>query len=113
MVEQPAVNRRVTGSSPVSGANSLMFWVYILLNPQGRFYIGQTDDLSSRLISHNDTGPKHGKYTRKNGPWALVWSEEHPDRTSAMARERQIKSMKSARWIREVLLNGRVPTSRD
>jgi hypothetical protein len=30
-----------------------------------------------------------------------------------MARERQIKGMKSARWIRESLLNGRVPTGRD
>jgi hypothetical protein len=30
-----------------------------------------------------------------------------------MQRERQIKSMKSAQWIREHLLNGRVPTSRD
>ncbi len=90
-----------------------MFHVYILENVAGKFYIGHTDDLQTRLASHNDNGPTHGKYTRKNGPWALVWSEEHPDRASAMARERQIKSMKSARWIREVLLNGRVPTSRD
>ena len=29
------------------------------------------------------------------------------------ARARQINSMKSARWIREMLLNGRVPTGRD
>jgi predicted GIY-YIG superfamily endonuclease len=44
----------------------------------------------------------------------LVWSEEHPTRSSAMARERQVKAKKSARWIRENLLNGRVPTpSRD
>ena len=30
-----------------------MFWVYILQNPKGRFYIGQTDDLQARLFSHN------------------------------------------------------------
>jgi putative endonuclease len=90
-----------------------MHWVYILQNPAGKFYIGQTDDLPARLHSHNRTDSIRGKFTRKNGPWELVWSEEHPDRASAMARERQIKSMKSARWIREHLLSGRVPTGRD
>ena len=117
MVEQPAVNRRVTGSSPVSGAkflrNKLMFWVYILQNPEGKFYIGHTDDIPTRLESHNRTDKTHEKFTRKNGPWELVWSEEHPSRSLAVIRERQIKSMKSARWIREQLLNGRVPTCRD
>ncbi len=90
-----------------------MFFVYILQNRAGTFYIGHTENLPQRLESHNDTGRNHGKFTRKNGPWELVWSEAHPTRAAAMARERQIKAMKSARWIREELLNGRVPTSRD
>ncbi len=90
-----------------------MFRVYILQNPAGRFYVGQTEDVNLRLHSHNRDDKVLGKYTRKNGPWVLVWSEAHPDRASAMARERYIKSMKSARWIRDVLLNGRVPTHRD
>jgi putative endonuclease len=90
-----------------------MFWVYLLQNPAGRFYIGQTDDLSIRLANHNRTDKISGKYTRKNGPWDLVWSEPHPTRSAAMERERQIKSMKSARWIRDHLLQGRVPTRRD
>ena len=113
------INRRVRGSSPLSGANflggkcGLMFWVYILQNPAGKFYVGHTDDLSSRLHSHNRNDKNLGKFTRKNGPWELIWTEEHPSRASAMQRERQIKAMKSARWIREELLNGRVPTGRD
>ena len=82
------------------------FWVYILQNPQGTYYIGQTDDLDGRLTNHNRTDKTSGKFTRKNGPWTLVWSEEHPTRASAMARERQIKAMKSARWIQTHLLNG-------
>jgi predicted GIY-YIG superfamily endonuclease len=90
-----------------------MYWAYILENPAGRFYIGQTDDLVVRLENHNRTDRIGGNFTRKNGPWKLVWSEPHPTRPAAMQRERQIKSMKSARWIREHLLNGRVPTSRD
>lgn len=90
-----------------------MYWVYILQNPDGKFYIGSTDDLEQRLHSHNRTDKVLGKFTRKNGPWDLVWREEHPTRASVMLRERQVKAMKSARWIREVLLNGRVPTRRD
>ena len=90
-----------------------MFWVYALQNPQGQFYIGQTENLDVRLHSHNRTDKTLGKFTRKNGPWELVWSEEHPTRAAAMAREREIKGMKSAKWIRERLLNGRVPTCRD
>jgi predicted GIY-YIG superfamily endonuclease len=90
-----------------------MFWVYILENQAGRFYVGQTDNLDVRVANHNRTDAMAGKYTRKNGPWRLVWSESHPTRSAAMQRERQIKSMKSARWVRENLLNGRVPTRRD
>ena len=90
-----------------------MCWVYILKNPAGKFYIGQTDDLAARLRNHNRTDRIGGKFSRKNGPWTLVWSEAHPNRASAMRRERQIKAMKSARWIRVELLKDRVPTGRD
>src|SRR6266702_4343953 len=86
-------------------------WVYLLQNSSGKFYVGQTSDTDARLNSHNRTDKSGGKFTRKNGPWELVWKEEHPSRASAMARERQIKRMKSAQWIRKELLNGRVQTS--
>jgi putative endonuclease len=81
-----------------------MFWVYILQNPKGRFYTGYSDDLAERLANHNRTDKVAGKFTRKNGPWILVWSEKHPDRSSAVRRERQIKSWKSAKLIRTCLL---------
>ncbi len=89
------------------------YWAYLMENPAGRFYIGHTNDLSWRVHSHNRVDRTVGKFTRKNGPWRLAWCEEHATRASAMARERQIKRMRSARWIREVLLKGRVPTGRD
>ncbi|HUS39207.1 MAG: GIY-YIG nuclease family protein [Pirellulales bacterium] len=81
-----------------------MYYVYVLQNASGRFYIGQTADLQRRVQQHNGQEKGTGKYTLKNGPWRLVWSEEHEDRVSAMRREKQIKAMKSARWIRENLL---------
>ena len=82
-----------------------MFWVYILQNQKGKFYIGQTDNLGNRFSSHNRIDKIRGKFTRNNGPWTLVWSEEHPDRSSAMRREREIKNWKSARLIRDRLLH--------
>ena len=82
-----------------------MFAVYILKNPKGRFYIGHTDNLEDRLVSHNRTDKISGKFTRKNGPWTLVWSEQYHDRSQAMRRECEIKSWKSARLIRNRLLN--------
>jgi putative endonuclease len=81
-----------------------MFWVYVLENPDGKFYIGQTANLFQRLIDHNRTDSFDGHYTRKNGPWRLIWYEPHLSRSSAMQRERHIKRMKSATWIRRQLL---------
>jgi putative endonuclease len=81
-----------------------MFWVYLLQNPDGKFYFGQTDNLDLRVANHNRTDEIDGKYTRKKGPWTLVWSEEHPNQASAMARECAIKAWKSARTIRTSLL---------
>jgi putative endonuclease len=93
-------------------STSGVFRVYILENAAGRFYIGSSDDPQRRLEEHNSS---HGNqtYTHKHGPWCLVWTEQHPTRAAAMAREKQIKAMKSARWIREVLLKGTVPARRD
>ena len=83
-----------------------MFWVYLLKNPRGKFYVGHTQNLVERLKDHNRTDCFEGHFTRKNGPWKLVWSEAHSSRQSAMQRERQIKRMKSANWIRANLLRG-------
>ena len=68
-------------------------------NDNGRFYVGHTEDPEVRLEDHNRLDSFDGKFTRKNGPWGLVWSEPHPTRALAIAKERQIKAMKSSRWI--------------
>jgi putative endonuclease len=81
-----------------------MFWVCVLENAKGQFYIGHTNNLENRISSHNRSDKTLGKFTRKNGRWRLVWSEGHADRAIAMRREREIKSWKSARLIRERLV---------
>ena len=78
-----------------------MFWVYVLENKRGKFYVGQTANLVLRILDHNRMDGNEGHFTRKNGPWKLVWSEQ---RSSAVRRERQIKQMNSSKWIRKHLL---------
>ena len=85
-------------------AGGSAFWVYVLENETGRYYVGSTDDLDRRLAEHNDPANSRVRYTAKHAPWRLVWSESHATRASAVRRERQIKRMKSARWIRNSLL---------
>jgi len=80
------------------------YWVYVLQNPEGRFYVGQTPALAKRLREHNRPSPDAMTWPHKHGPWRLVWKEAHATRGQAVQRERQIKRMKSARWIRTHLL---------
>ncbi len=84
--------------------NEGKFWVYILENSGGGFYIGQTSNLEKRICEHN-TSAVRSKYTAKHGPWRLVWSERFPNRSKAVFLEKRIKRMKSADWIRRVLLD--------
>ena len=84
--------------------------MYVLENPRGKLYVGQTANLEERVLDHNRIDSFDGHYTRKNGPWTLVWSEPHESRSSAMRRERQIKRMKSAAWIRAKLLRKAPPS---
>ena len=72
-----------------------MYSVYILQNLKtSKLYIGHTDNLTRRIEEHN-TG-RGGTYTRYNGPWKLVYSENHPNRSSAAQRERFLKSTKGS-----------------
>ena len=94
---------RVTGSSPVPPTNTNIFWLYIIQNSKGKFYVGHTDYLEQRLHFHN-TGQSH--YTAGKGPRTLVYSEQFGTRSEAMARERQIKRWKSRAMIEKLIASG-------
>ena len=87
--------------NPIEGR---VWHVYIQICRNGVYYVGSTSDLPRRVAQHNQPVSEGLSYPRKHGPWLVVWSEQHPTRSSAIAREKQIKAMKSARWIREKLL---------
>ena len=68
------------------------FYCYILECADGSFYTGWTTDPERRQRQHN-----HGagaRYTRTRRPVRLVYVETQPDRSSAMRRERSLKSLK-------------------
>ncbi len=65
--------------------------VYILRCKDDSLYCGITNDLPNRLEMHR-TG-KGAKYTRGRGPLELVYTEECPDKSAALRREWQIKSL--------------------
>ena len=83
----------------------MSYCVYILKSKKdGSYYIGHTQDLDSRLERHNQG---RVKYTKSKRPWELAYLEKYPDRSSAMAREEQIKKRKSKEFIDSLLRTSR------
>ena len=78
-----------------------MFYVYILQSLMvDRFYIGYSERPERRLIDHNSGKVKS---TRNFRPWIKIYQEEFETELQAIRRERYIKSMKSKKFIRELV----------
>jgi putative endonuclease len=73
--------------------SNMAFYVYILRLSNSQLYVGSTEDLARRFAEHQ--AGSGGKTTALFQPLELVYSEPHPDRASAVKRERQLK-----RWSR-------------
>lgn len=78
-----------------------MPFVYIVRCCDNTFYTGYAEDVDKRLVQHN--AGTASKYTRSRLPVELVYSEQLPDRSSALRREWQIKQM--SRLGKESLIN--------
>ncbi len=68
-----------------------MYFVYIIECKDGTLYTGITTDLKRRFEEH-----KKGigsQYTKSRGVKKLLFSEQHPDRSSASRREAEIKNL--------------------
>jgi putative endonuclease len=78
-----------------------MFWVYVLQNPDGKLYIGQTDDLQRRLLQHNDPAHTLTRTTKRfRGPWKVIYAEELLSRSAALDREKALKSGQGRAWLK-------------
>ena len=76
------------------------FFVYVLQNLEGRLYVGQTENLTRRLVEH-ESGM--GRWTANRGPWKLVLSESYETRAEATKRERALKSGRANQELRALL----------
>jgi putative endonuclease len=79
------------------------YFVYILYSPShNRTYVGQTNNLVSRLSYHNSGKVKSTKPFR---PWVLIHSESFSSRSDAMKKEKWFKSTSGRKKISELLNN--------
>lgn len=67
----------------------------MLRTASGRLYTGITTDLERRVSEHQGS-PRGAKSLRGDAPVSVVWSESHPDRSSASQREAAIKRLSRA-----------------
>lgn len=80
-----------------------MFYVYILESlKDGTYYIGQTEDLPTRLDFHNKG---LSKYTGKKLPWKIIYFEEYKTRKEAIVRERFLKEQRNREFYKKLINN--------
>ena len=80
--------------------------VYIIQSEKdGSYYVGSTGNLEDRIKRHNQG---RSLYTKAKRPWQLVYHEKHPDRSSAVKRENEIKGKKRKSYIQEMVRTSRL-----
>ncbi len=78
------------------------YQVYIIRNETGKLYIGLSENISKRLVQHNQGV---SKWTRHRGPWSLIWNSEFLSLSDARKLENRLKRQKGGVGLR--LLTGR------
>jgi putative endonuclease len=77
------------------------FFLYVLRSQKnGKYYIGITKDVETRLAQHNRGV---GKSTRSGRPWNLAYIEEYNSWSEAARRETQLKNQKSRLYIENLI----------
>ena len=67
-----------------------MIFVYAIKSLSRNYlYVGMTNDLERRIAEHNNG---ENKSTKAYRPFKLIYSETFPDRISARAKEKYLKS---------------------
>ena len=70
-----------------------MWYVYILKCSDNSYYIGHTNNLTSRISEHNSK--RAAKWTTSRLPAKLVYSELHKNERQAISRELTRKADKT------------------
>jgi len=82
----------------------MLYTAYILRFSDNTLYIGQTNNLQSRLKNHHSRTTKSAKFPKEHGNFELVYQEQYDSRISAMRREKQLKGWTRAK--KEALIAG-------
>ena len=88
---RPRNSFRIRCSSGNPSSTNAVYRVYVIQDPEGKFYVGFSEDVEKRLNQHN-TGIS--KWTRKRGPWTLRWTSEAMSITDARKLENALKRQK-------------------
>ena len=74
-------------------------YVYILFSKRlDKFYVGYTNNLEKRLLTHNQGGKK---FTTRGIPWILIKSYECQDISEAKKLEKKIKNRGIKRFLQD------------
>ncbi|PCI20301.1 endonuclease [Candidatus Wolfebacteria bacterium] len=68
-----------------------------------KIYIGQTEDLQTRLRLHNDKTFKQSYTSRFSGEWEIIYTEELESRQKAVIREKQLKSYRGRDFLKQYI----------
>jgi putative endonuclease len=78
-----------------------MWYVYIIYSEKiDHYYIGVTDNLNWCLERHNQGW---GSYSKRGIPWKVVYTESFEHKTGALKREKEIKRIKSRKYIKRLI----------
>lgn len=83
---------RAKNQSLIMARKESVYFVYILECSDKSLYTGITNNIERRFIAHKNG--KGGHYTRGRRVVKFVYTETHPNRSSASKREAEIKSWK-------------------
>lgn len=81
-----------------------MYYVYAIYNSKNDdIYIGQCENLEIRIDLHNKKHFVKSYTARFDGKWELIYSEEVENRSEALKREKQLKSIRGREFIKSFI----------
>ena len=101
-IHEKLKNRRFLFFGISAIGNRILYYVYIIESlKDNSYYIGQTQELESRLKRHNDG---RNLYTKSYRPWRLKWWKEYATRSEAIREENKLKGIKKREGIERFMI---------
>ncbi|MDO8560703.1 MAG: GIY-YIG nuclease family protein [bacterium] len=86
-----------------------MYFTYVIENELGRKYTGSTENITERILMHNDLSPSKArlhKTTYRKGPWKLIYATNFKTRREALQFEKFLKTGTGRKWIKRARRGG-------